>query len=275
MKKTTINLSIFLASIIYYSCNYKNKNDIVSEKLVIINDYYESGNLKSIKSFIPNSSILHGEQKFFYPNGKLKLLIEYDSSLKHGLEKEFYPNEQLEHIGFNFNNLEDSIWLWYYNNGVLKAKDSWFNGKGFGEQYKYYPNSNLKEYFFSNLNGEAIYSRVLDDIGNVIDDDGILIYAIYNKKDVLVNQNIEMIVFPTLPRNEKFRLSCKIIYKNKAIETFNVDKFDFTNSYYGLKYLYKKKFQTPGLYRIIFEIKVDEKMNILKRDSLEINIIVN
>lgn len=99
--------------------------------------------------------VFEGEElwlkNYFYSDGSLKgqqtfLEIKTDSFVSHGFSKYFYPSGSLEY----FTRLD-------YGNKI-------------GTVYKYFETSKVKEVWFYNPVGEAIYSREYNENGEVINE---------------------------------------------------------------------------------------------------------
>jgi antitoxin component YwqK of YwqJK toxin-antitoxin module len=134
------------------------------------------GRLLSEAHYLADS--LHGEQRYFYPNGTTEIVERYQQGRLHGkfqsfyetgslkIEQDFvngrleglsikyYPNGQIEEKVAMRNNMEDGPFVEYYENGKLKTEGRYAPDEDSGEGLE---DGELREY---DENGEII--RIAD-----------------------------------------------------------------------------------------------------------------
>lgn len=159
-------------SAVLFSCNHSDKNDLLqtevtaNSKIIIQKFFYPDGSLKVERTCLvkDRDTIIHGNEKDFYPNGQLQREVSFEKGKKQGTEKGYYENGVLEHVGNYKADKQDSLWIWYYNETVqdkksVQAIDFWSNGNPLSHQTKYLPNESIKEYLFYDPIGRPIYKR--------------------------------------------------------------------------------------------------------------------
>ena len=67
--------------------------------------------------------------EYYFADGNVKALGNYDQGLKEGSWQYFHSNKQLEQTGFFINGKANGAWKWYYDNGAIRRTDTYRNGK--------------------------------------------------------------------------------------------------------------------------------------------------
>ena len=120
-------------------------------------DYFESGQIKSIKSF--NKGRLVEEKKTWHSNGVISSeknefsLLNWDTDgnltsskfFKDGELEVFHINGKLKLKGSIKNKNKNGLWREWYDSGQLKSRGNYNNGQGFGLIQKWFLNGNLKQ----------------------------------------------------------------------------------------------------------------------------------
>lgn len=70
--------------------------------------YYQDDQLSSVCSYY--DEILHGMQKRYWYNGKIRLIQRYNHGDKHGIKIEWYFNGKLKQCGRYSNNVKVGVW---------------------------------------------------------------------------------------------------------------------------------------------------------------------
>jgi len=87
--------------------------------------------------------IKNGLVKQYYPNGNLKISINYKDGKRNGLAKSFYKNGKLRQQMNYINNIKDGIVTTYYQNGRKYQETQYSKGKIEGIRKKYRMNGKL------------------------------------------------------------------------------------------------------------------------------------
>ena len=141
--KLLIISSLFFAA----ACNqyYTNQNIVIKEDGLIYkvgrDNPYTGRIIDTLHNKIIEYDVVNGMK-----NGEFRLsseegIVSVYGSIKDnrniGKWKYFYPNGQLESVGnFNFDNPHGK-WVWYYYNGNIKETGTFFNGDKAGTWYSY------------------------------------------------------------------------------------------------------------------------------------------
>lgn len=80
----------------------------------------------------------------YYPNGKIKYVVEVKDEKKEGEFMKYYPSGILEMEGTFLNDKREGIFKSYFGSGVLKSEGFYKNGLGSGLMKEYYENGKLK-----------------------------------------------------------------------------------------------------------------------------------
>lgn len=259
---------IFLLIIIINSCNNSKKEkyyssgelhftyDIRDNKLngkVI--EYNKNGSIKGISEYKNNllngkttifynevviqelnydSGKLEGTQKFFYENGKLKIIAEALKDKFDGKFIEYYENGNIKQDGFYSNDLEDGKWVIYNESGQKKATGNYKFGFMDGE-WTYY-SRNIKKVQWSTFN--SAYNDLAINIPNnwVLDEsipEAVLLAVDTN--NVKANNSFSIIV------NENVSAELDVIVEE------NISKLYSDFSQYNFTLISKDNFDINGL----------------------------
>jgi uncharacterized protein len=88
--------------------------------------YYSSGSLLREATFKYDESV--GYDKSFYPNNKIREIINYASDNRDGLYEMYFENGNKQKTGYYFMGQEQGDWLIYNNDGSLKETLTYQNG---------------------------------------------------------------------------------------------------------------------------------------------------
>jgi len=113
-------------------------------------------------SFFNNKK--HGEEIFYYENGKLKSNCMYVNDVRYGLCKYYYSTGELYETVSYVNGKPNGLTNRYYISGELEGEIYFLNGKPNGKAKKYYKDKKLKSMI--------IFSAGLFVDGYVYGDDG-------------------------------------------------------------------------------------------------------
>ncbi|MDR2383093.1 MAG: hypothetical protein LBD76_04315 [Prevotellaceae bacterium] len=132
MRKIVI-ISVILFS--FFSCIEKTKkaepprDGVVYEgdSLNFLKKTYKGGNLASEEPFV--NGRMHGEAKYYYPNGKLRRTIEYKEARRNGLFVYYYDTGEKysdeQYVNGKVNGLKQN----YMKNGTVTMSCSFVDGK--------------------------------------------------------------------------------------------------------------------------------------------------
>lgn len=138
--KTFFRILFYLLFLLHFSCTKKGES--------IALQYYDNGKVKSIKAY--KNGILNGESTLYYENGNLKSKIIYKNGLENG------------HA------------YYFFSSGALESHRFWVQGKMTGYVADYWDGeaSIIKNVLLFNSNGDLIYKKEYDSLGNFIKEEG-------------------------------------------------------------------------------------------------------
>lgn len=85
--------------------------------------YYEDGKLEYEGSY-DKDGLRHGEWKYYYQNGNLWSLGNYEHGRDHGKKKVYWPEGNIRYEGFFSNDQKSGHWIFYNMDGtVLQEMD--------------------------------------------------------------------------------------------------------------------------------------------------------
>lgn len=193
--------------------------------------------------------------KTYYPNGNLKAEVAYKNLKRNGIEKNYYENGQLEEIGNNLNDLEDSTWLSYFPNGSIEEVVNYKNGRVIGEAFYYYRNKQVEKFIFNDEKG-AVYIRDYDSLGNFIKDHGFPILLFANKYNLSVNEKFEIqILLGMLPHWDINLIVTDLSNSPKDTIERITNASELYRGYYGKGVAVSKEYDRIGNYK--WEIYID------------------
>jgi len=130
------SIKVFCAFILItvYSCNTEKKDNSDSSKKNskinnfkpqllkdtiggVYHEYYKNGNVK-VKGVFKNGK-RDGDWSFFYENGKLWSLGEYNEGIRNGGSSVYYANGVLRMEGHYLNDKQIGLWKFYNEQGKL------------------------------------------------------------------------------------------------------------------------------------------------------------
>lgn len=98
-------------------------------------------------------------EKEYYPDGKVKKIVQLSNGKWNGLYKSYYENGQLAEIGPYSNSTKSGEHLVYDTLGKLKLRAFFVNDSLNGVYLEYYPNSHIARdymYYADKMNGERL-----------------------------------------------------------------------------------------------------------------------
>lgn len=166
---TLLHISaIAVAGVICSSCA-KNQDRITIKK-------YSNG---AIKARIDS---LKGEAKYYYENGDLSSIIQFQNKRKNGWESKFSST------------------------GELSYKRYWIDDKSYGDTFLYYPNGLPKHYNCFDSYGENFYVIKWDSLGNKIKEEG----TVFSPDLVLSDTNGNLILTDSINKNQHFTIQISV-----------------------------------------------------------------
>ena len=90
--------------------------------------YYDDNNGKTISSHEYNKGKFHGKWKFFYPNGQLETIGNFDNGLRIGVWNHYYENGKKSQVSTYLNGEKHGVWKVYDDNGNLTVEQEWSEG---------------------------------------------------------------------------------------------------------------------------------------------------
>ena len=99
--------------------------------LGLITWYYENGNIFQIANY--DNGILNGHRKIYYENNKLETDSNYLKGRLHGKWKTYYENENIKETGSYENGQKEGHWKTYYSNGKLFEQGKYVSDKKVGK----------------------------------------------------------------------------------------------------------------------------------------------
>lgn len=127
-----------------YTSTHINKTDAEGNRHGYWKVYDGNGNKKLEGVFDHGKPV--GELKFFYPNGKLEALIDYQDDGHTVYATMYHANGTKLAKGKYYNEQKDSTWLYYSEeDGSLSAEEYYISGKAEGTWKNYYPSGQVAE----------------------------------------------------------------------------------------------------------------------------------
>jgi Uncharacterized protein conserved in bacteria len=114
--------------------------------------FYPNGNVEIVERY--EHGRLHGKFQSYYENGSLKIEQDFVNGALEGFSIRYYPNGQLEEKVAMRNNMEDGPFVEYHENGKLKTEGRYAPDEESGEGTE---DGELREY---DENGEL--ARIAD-----------------------------------------------------------------------------------------------------------------
>lgn len=101
---------------------YREMSELDEDSMILVHDYYlENHAVQMVGTYIKEMkpSNQHGRFKYFYPNGNIKAIYDYQYGIIHGELERYYNNGQLKSVEqFDMGTKIDTTWT-YFNNGQL------------------------------------------------------------------------------------------------------------------------------------------------------------
>lgn len=159
--KTTSCLFISL-SFVFLQCN--NKDDSIHK------EYYPNGKLKLSVEYFNNKR--NGMSIFYYENGNIQSLEKYVNDTIDGEAFSFFSTGTLKKKTIMKMGIQDGVYYSFYPTGSIKEYRKFINGKkeGYGEDY-WEKDGNIKGVYFSR-GDTLVYRRLFDTLGYVIKTEG-------------------------------------------------------------------------------------------------------
>lgn len=270
MSKNIFNLYFFLILII--AC----KSKVTSPNIVTTK--YDNGKIKSEINYI-NDTIRDGLTKLYYENGILADEIKYKNGINDGWWLHFYETGNLQAKLMFVKGIQHGPAFFYYENGNLEHKEFWRQGQIFGGSYWYFQNGLLENYTSFDFEGNKRYKVEFDSTGKKIRDEGDIIgqiatNSVYDsvKKvsdSIYVSKPFYGDVSVATPPNTIVKVFMGSLNANKMTDSIEMQIRDYMVSF-------KKVYTQKGRHSLIFigEMRDSSTYNLLKRDSVILNIIV-
>lgn len=145
--KLFLKLLIISSLLFAAACNqyYTNQNIVIKEDGLIYKigqeDPYTGRIIDTLQNKVIEYDVVNGMKNGEFSLSSYEGIPSVYGSIKDnrniGVWKYFYPNGQLESIGnFNFDNPHGK-WVWYYYNGNIKETGTFLNGIKAGTWYSY------------------------------------------------------------------------------------------------------------------------------------------
>jgi antitoxin component YwqK of YwqJK toxin-antitoxin module len=269
-------LHVFLITV-FLSCTEKDKRVVFynEDGMLVKREFYPDSTIK-YEWTLKDDTTIHGYGKKFYTSGKLELLVNYSEGKKNGRVIGYFENGSIRYQGQHKDGKEDSVFKWYYKNGKVESINNFLSGKAFGEQFEYYQNGSLKEYFFNDIEGDAVYSKKYDSLGTTIEEVGNPLQIIFNRNQFYENEQFEIVCLIAVPPDCEYEL---VITKNAksgmVIGSTQPELDEFIREYYGLKYLFKERMESTGDYSYkLFLMFKELSTRKITRDTASVNVIV-
>lgn len=262
-------LSFVLISVLFISCNSKEG---VENNSVLKKTYYDNGKIKT-EEWFKDDTIKHGIFKKYYEDGTLGQIVNYKNNQREGEEKSYYPNGVLEYSAYNKNNKSDSVAVWYHENGNIAGKYNYLKGVFFGDQFKYDLEGGITSYYFNNIEGFTLFERYYNN-GKILKDSGSPFFLVYNKNELLLNEQFESILYIAIPPNCSYKLGINE-YKNKSKVTLGGLRKNYKRNYYAHTFYLDKIFKERGEYKWEIVLTLKDTVNLVEKvDTSFVNIIV-
>jgi antitoxin component YwqK of YwqJK toxin-antitoxin module len=269
-------LLVFLF-ILILSCTDKDKRVVfyTEEGMLVKREFYPNSTIK-YEWMLKDDTVIHGYGKKFYPSGNLELLVNYTEGKKNGRVIGYFENGSTRYEGQHNDGKEEGVFKWYYKDGKVESINNFFDGKAFGEQFEYYENGSLKEYFFNDIEGDAVYSKKYDSLGITIHEVGNPLQIIFNRNNFYENEQFEIVCLLAGPPDCEYEL---VITKNDKsgmiIQSTQPELDEFIREYYGLKYIYKERMSSNGEYSYkLFLIFKELSTGKITTDTAYVNVMV-
>lgn len=85
----------------------------------------------------------NGDNKFYFPNGKLSSEGKLLDGKPEGIWKAYYENGQLKSVGNRINHLLEGAWKFYSDSGTLTVINTYQNNKKNGPQQEFFPDGKI------------------------------------------------------------------------------------------------------------------------------------
>ena len=122
-----------------------NATDASGKKQGVWISRYEDGTLKQTGQF--NKDIPVGEFKYYYPNGRLKAVMEFRPGGQVAFAKIFFDSEEntLMAEGKYIDQKKDSLWVYYFPSGKISTRESYLNDQRHGQSEVFYEEGGISE----------------------------------------------------------------------------------------------------------------------------------
>jgi antitoxin component YwqK of YwqJK toxin-antitoxin module len=125
-----MNKAIYILAFFLISCGAS-----VTEK---IEETYPDNQVKRVSFFQEvDGKEMKVEEKYYHPNGKLKMTGKFLNGKREGEWKAFFNNDQLQSQGFFKNGIQIGVTKVYFPNGNLRYEGQYENNKETGH-WKFY-----------------------------------------------------------------------------------------------------------------------------------------
>ena len=126
---------------------------------------YKNNTIQTIYTY-NNQDILDGETVHFYPNEKVKTVINFVSGKANGIVQSYYYNGNLESSGIIINDMAEGLFEYYHENGAPKHKITYLNNKIVS--IKDCTNSRNSELYCGTVNNGNGFINIYDKKGKLV-----------------------------------------------------------------------------------------------------------
>jgi antitoxin component YwqK of YwqJK toxin-antitoxin module len=190
IKAMKVSMSIFLMSLMFYSCN-QSRHDILTQRK-IVRKYYDDGKLQGEYEVL--DSIRDGEQKIYFPSGNVQFKLHYVKDQLDGPATSYYESGEVKKIANYSHNKLNGEFMSYFQNGNMANRGSFYNDLLVGKYVEFFEEKNqliklIKEYQFVVSKSHLVSVEEFDRKGNLIK--GSTRLQFYRKNDKVVIQVVD------------------------------------------------------------------------------------
>ena len=109
----------------------------------IVNFYFKNGSLQKVVNY--QSGKIEGVEEVYFENGNLKQINNYTGGKKNGMHQEFFGSGQLNYEANYVNDMLEGEAVYYFKSGKVSVTSSFKNNERDGEQIIYWDNDNDKQ----------------------------------------------------------------------------------------------------------------------------------
>lgn len=198
-------------------------------------------------------------------------------SANNGFYRSYYRSSLIKVKGNYRKGLKDGIWYKYDTLGKIMTKQNWLQGKQFGEQFFYGKDGGIEEYYFTNLEGKAVYHAKFKD-RKIIQSQGAPFYLAYTSDTIKCNDRYELLIFFGIPPGTNYNMSVKeyLIPERRITSEKKYDSMDgIEDVVWGKRIVISEVYKQKSTYEwdIKFAIKDIEGVVGIKNEIIKTEII--